>query len=124
MPGRAKPNLTDGQHVLRDIGEGLTADQTIKVLNVSQTAVKARLLRARLQLRESLSKYFSKQTHLARVQLFSSGSRTGRMLRPFGRVLAQRPTSRSHSISVVESDMHAATTMAATQHGDRCINHV
>src|SRR6202453_4556002 len=36
--------------VLRDI-EGLTIDQTVEVLNVSQTAVKARLLRARLQLR-------------------------------------------------------------------------
>jgi RNA polymerase sigma-70 factor (ECF subfamily) len=108
--------------VLRDI-EGLTIDQTIKVLNVSQTAVKARLLRARLQLRESLSKYFSKQTHLARVQLFSSGRRTGRMLGLLAECL-RNATSRSHSISVVESDMHAATTMAATEHGDRCINHV
>src|SRR5208282_5475402 len=35
--------------VLRDI-EGLTIDQTAEVLNLSQAAVKARLLRARLQL--------------------------------------------------------------------------
>jgi RNA polymerase sigma-70 factor (ECF subfamily) len=65
--------------VLRDI-EGLTIDQTVEVLNVSQTAVKARLLRARLQLREGLTKYFSQQTHLARAQLFPSGRGTGRIL--------------------------------------------
>ncbi|HEY6765180.1 MAG TPA: sigma-70 family RNA polymerase sigma factor [Candidatus Sulfotelmatobacter sp.] len=43
--------------VLRDI-EGLTIDQTANVLKVSCTAVKARLWRGRLQLRERLSKYF------------------------------------------------------------------
>jgi RNA polymerase sigma-70 factor (ECF subfamily) len=43
--------------VLRDI-EGLTIDQTAVALNMSQTAVKARLWRVRLQLRERLSKYF------------------------------------------------------------------
>ena len=47
--------------VLRDI-EGLTIDQTAEVLNVSHTAVKARLWRARLQLRERLNKDFSEQT--------------------------------------------------------------
>ena len=52
--------------VLRDI-EGLTIDQTAEVLNVSQTVVKARLLRARLQLREGLNKYFSKQKESARA---------------------------------------------------------
>src|SRR6202142_96847 len=55
--------------VLRDI-EGLTIDQTVEVLNVSHAAVKARLWRARLQLREGLTKYFSRQTHAARRQLF------------------------------------------------------
>src|ERR1700751_5444155 len=55
--------------VLRDI-EGLTIDQTAEVLSVSETAVKARLWRARLQLREGLTKYFSRQTHAARKQLF------------------------------------------------------
>jgi RNA polymerase sigma-70 factor, ECF subfamily len=53
--------------VLRDI-EGLTIDQTAEVLNVSHTAVKARLWRARLQLRERLSKYFSEQTESARAE--------------------------------------------------------
>lgn len=43
--------------VLRDI-EGLSTDQTAEVLNVSQSAVKARLLRARLRLRERLTTYF------------------------------------------------------------------
>jgi RNA polymerase sigma-70 factor, ECF subfamily len=43
--------------VLRDI-EGLSTEQTAEALNLSQVAVKTRLLRARLQLRERLSKYF------------------------------------------------------------------
>jgi RNA polymerase sigma-70 factor, ECF subfamily len=47
--------------VLRDI-EGLSIDQTAAVLNLSHTAVKARLHRARLQLRERLSIYFTAQT--------------------------------------------------------------
>ena len=54
--------------VLRDI-EGLSIDQTAEVLNVSDAAVKARLWRARLQLRERLAKYFSKQTNSARGEL-------------------------------------------------------
>jgi RNA polymerase sigma-70 factor, ECF subfamily len=58
--------------VLRDI-EGLTIEQTAEVLDVSHTAVKARLWRARLQLREGLNKYFSKQPRSARAQLFPSG---------------------------------------------------
>jgi predicted ArsR family transcriptional regulator len=45
--------------VLRDIEE-LSVDQTAKVLDLSPSAVKARLRRARLQLRELLSEYFSK----------------------------------------------------------------
>jgi RNA polymerase sigma-70 factor, ECF subfamily len=53
--------------VLRDI-EGLTTDQTAEVLNVSPTAVKARLWRGRLRLREGLSKYFSEQTKSARAE--------------------------------------------------------
>jgi RNA polymerase sigma-70 factor, ECF subfamily len=55
--------------VLRDI-EGLSIDQTAQVLNVSQTAVKARLWRSRLQLRERLNKYFSKQTDHAETVSF------------------------------------------------------
>ena len=47
--------------VLRDI-EGLSIDQTAEVLDLSHAAVKARLWRARLQLRELLSEYFSKHS--------------------------------------------------------------
>jgi RNA polymerase sigma-70 factor (ECF subfamily) len=53
--------------VLRDI-EGLSIDQTAEVLNVSHTAVKARLWRARLQLRERLNKHFSKHARSARAE--------------------------------------------------------
>jgi RNA polymerase sigma-70 factor, ECF subfamily len=98
--------------VLRDI-EGLTIDQTVEVLSVSQAAVKARLLRARLQLRESLTKYFSKQTDLARAQLFFS-RRTIRTPGIFAECL-RNSTSQSHLINVPESDMHAVTTTAATE---------
>jgi RNA polymerase sigma-70 factor (ECF subfamily) len=87
--------------VLRDI-EGLTIDQTVEVLNVSETAVKARLWRARLQLREGLTKYFSKQTHAARKQLFPSGRQTGRILGLFAECLRDS-ISRSHSINGAES---------------------
>jgi RNA polymerase sigma-70 factor (ECF subfamily) len=54
--------------VLRDI-EGLSTDQTAEVLNLSCSAVKARLWRARLQLREHLNKYFGKPTNSARGEL-------------------------------------------------------
>jgi len=52
--------------VLRDI-EGLSIEQTAVALGLSHTAVKARLWRARLQLREGLGRYFNKQTEVARV---------------------------------------------------------
>ena len=45
--------------VLRDI-EGLSTEQTSEVLNLSQAAVKTRLVRARLQLRDRLSHYFER----------------------------------------------------------------
>jgi RNA polymerase sigma-70 factor (ECF subfamily) len=93
--------------VLRDI-EGLTIDQTAEVLDVSETAVKARLWRARLQLREGLTKYFSRQTYAARKQLFPSGRQTGRILGLFAECL-RNPISRAHEISVAASDMHAVT---------------
>ena len=54
--------------VLRDI-EGLSINQTAVVLGLSQVAVKARLWRARLQLREGLSKYFGKKRTSAPVEM-------------------------------------------------------
>jgi RNA polymerase sigma-70 factor, ECF subfamily len=54
--------------VLRDI-EGLSGDQTAEVLDLSPSAVKARLWRARLQLRELLSEHFSKHKEPAHVRV-------------------------------------------------------
>jgi RNA polymerase sigma-70 factor (ECF subfamily) len=45
--------------VLRDI-EGLSTRETAEVLEISEMAVKTRLSRARLRLREDLSEYFGK----------------------------------------------------------------
>ena len=46
--------------VLRDV-EGLSTEETAETLGLSVPAVKSRLLRARLQLRERLSRYFRKK---------------------------------------------------------------
>jgi RNA polymerase sigma-70 factor, ECF subfamily len=64
--------------VLRDI-EGLSIDQTAEVLNVSHSAVKARLWRARLQLRERLNKYFGKQTESVRADLVPGSDTAGEL---------------------------------------------
>jgi len=58
--------------VLRDI-EGLSTAQTAEVLNLSHTAVKARLCRGRLQLRGRLNGYFRKGTESRRVELIPGG---------------------------------------------------
>ena len=46
--------------VLRDV-EGLSTEETAEALDLSIPAVKSRLLRARLQLRERLNKFFQKR---------------------------------------------------------------
>src|SRR5499427_8269633 len=46
--------------VLRDV-EGLSTEETAEALDLSIPAVKSRLLRARLQFRERLSRYFQKR---------------------------------------------------------------
>jgi RNA polymerase sigma-70 factor (ECF subfamily) len=53
--------------VLQDL-EGLSTVQTAEVLNLSQSAVKSRLWRARLQLRERLNKHFGKSAESAQVK--------------------------------------------------------
>jgi RNA polymerase sigma-70 factor (ECF subfamily) len=53
--------------VMQDL-EGLSTVQTAEVLNLSQSAVKSRLWRARLQLRERLNKYFGKSAESAQVE--------------------------------------------------------
>jgi len=45
--------------VLRDV-EGLSTEETAEALELSVPAVKSRLLRARLQLRERLNRYFQR----------------------------------------------------------------
>ena len=50
--------------VLRDL-QGLSTLETAEALNISEAAVKTRLLRARLQLRESLSIYFAERAREA-----------------------------------------------------------
>jgi RNA polymerase sigma-70 factor (ECF subfamily) len=46
--------------VLRDV-EDLSTEETAEALNISVPAVKSRLLRARLQLREKLTRYFKRK---------------------------------------------------------------
>jgi RNA polymerase sigma-70 factor (ECF subfamily) len=50
--------------VLRDV-EGLSTEETAETLGLSVPAVKSRLLRARLQLRDRLTRYFRKKTPAA-----------------------------------------------------------
>ena len=63
--------------VLRDI-EGFSIVETAEILDLSHTAVKARLWRARLQLRERLNKYFRMETESAQVELVSERPHPGR----------------------------------------------
>jgi RNA polymerase sigma-70 factor (ECF subfamily) len=52
--------------VLRDV-EGLSTEETAEALGLSVPAVKSRLLRARLQLRERLTKFFKKRNGETRL---------------------------------------------------------
>jgi RNA polymerase sigma-70 factor (ECF subfamily) len=54
------PNSLKVVFILRDI-EGLSTRETAKVLDISEAATKTRLSRARLRLREELTKYFSER---------------------------------------------------------------
>jgi len=94
--------------VLRDI-EGLSITQTAEALNLSETAVKARLWRVRLQLRESLNKYFGKQPDSALIQLVPLNRRTGLILSLYVECLA-RPTSQRCSINAARSSGTSAIT--------------
>ena len=61
--------------VLRDV-EGFSLEETAESLELSVTAVKARSFRARLQVRERLSKYFNKAEECADVGSRSSHAET------------------------------------------------
>ncbi|HEX7975678.1 MAG TPA: sigma-70 family RNA polymerase sigma factor [Anaerolineales bacterium] len=54
--------------LLRDI-EGLSTQETGEVLNLSETAVKTRLSRARLRLRELLSSYYGEKVALQKLKV-------------------------------------------------------
>jgi len=58
--------------VLRDV-EGLSTEETAEALDLSIPAVKSRLLRARLQLRERLSRYFQRRDGGNGAQKHESG---------------------------------------------------
>src|SRR5436853_3405694 len=58
--------------VLRDV-EGLATEETGEALSLSVPAVKSRLLRARLQLRERLNKYFQRRERSNGSQKTTSG---------------------------------------------------
>src|SRR6266487_1617192 len=58
--------------VLRDV-EGLSTEETAEALSLSVPAVKSRLLRARLQLRERLNKFFQRRDKSNGAQKPSSG---------------------------------------------------
>src|SRR3990172_2394926 len=58
------PPLFRTVFILRDL-DHLSTEETAEALNLSVPAVKSRLLRARLQLREKLSKYFRRGDHSA-----------------------------------------------------------
>jgi RNA polymerase sigma-70 factor (ECF subfamily) len=99
--------------VLRDI-EGLSIDQTAEVLNLSQTAVKARLWRVRLQLRECLNKYFGEHPESARPHSVSINRRTGRILGLFAERL-NHSTSQTGSISFAKLPHGSPITASTTQ---------
>lgn len=65
--------------VLRDIEE-LSIDQTAEILHLTPSAVKARLWRARLQLREILSEYFARHGGPARVRAGPETPRCSRLV--------------------------------------------
>jgi RNA polymerase sigma-70 factor, ECF subfamily len=95
--------------VLRDI-EGLSTEQTAEVLSLSHTAVKARLWRGRLQLRERLNKYFAKRPESARAQLIPLNRRTGRILGLVAECLDHKPPH-APPATAVEDHMECGLTM-------------
>ena len=62
------PNSLRMVFLLRDI-EDLSTQETADVLGLSETAVKTRLSRARMRLREELSSYFGEQARVMREKL-------------------------------------------------------
>jgi RNA polymerase sigma-70 factor (ECF subfamily) len=61
---------------LRDV-QGLSTEDTAEALSLSVPAVKSRLLRARLQLRERLSRYFKRKSTRSAAKSTASDGRKG-----------------------------------------------
>jgi RNA polymerase sigma-70 factor, ECF subfamily len=84
--------------VLRDI-EGLTTDETTAAMNISISAVKARLWRVRLQIRQRLNTFFAKRNDVSRKKnhfVANADSSTGVLaLPPIARGDSERVTSNS-----------------------------
>ena len=108
--------------VLQDL-EGLSTNQTAEVLGSSHAAVKSRLWRARLQLREGLNKYFTKQTTSGQAQPAPLGRHRSRL---FDIVPESLHHSTSSSISFAEISFaespHAPPTMSASDHLESGLN--
>jgi RNA polymerase sigma-70 factor (ECF subfamily) len=84
--------------VLRDI-EGLTTDETTAAMNMSISAVKARLWRVRLQIRQRLNTFFAKRNDVPRTEnhfVTNADSSIGVLaLPPIARGDSERVTSNS-----------------------------
>lgn len=68
------PPVSRTVFVLRDL-EGFSIEETAAAMNLTHAAVKSRLLRGRLQLRESLARYFRKETEPLSIQSVHFGKR-------------------------------------------------
>jgi RNA polymerase sigma-70 factor (ECF subfamily) len=84
--------------VLRDV-EGLSIAQTAQVLNLSQAAVKARLWRVRLHLRERLNRYLGEQSTLMPEELAPTSRVTKKIIGLFAECLRDS-IPRTYSTSV------------------------
>ena len=84
--------------VLRDV-EGLSIEQTAQVLNLSQSAVKARLCRVRLHLRERLNRYFDGRTTLPPLEIAPTSRVTKKIIGLFAECLRDS-IPRTYSTSV------------------------
>jgi RNA polymerase sigma-70 factor (ECF subfamily) len=83
--------------VLRDV-EGLSIEQTAQVLNLTQAAVKARLWRVRLHLRESLNRYFNERAPFASEEPAPTSRVTKKIIGLFAECLRD-PIPRAYSAS-------------------------
>ena len=84
--------------LLRDV-KGLSIEQTAQVLNLSPAAVKARLWRVRLHLRERLNKHFDERTPLAPEGPAPTSRVTKKMIGLFAECLRDS-IARTYSTSV------------------------